>query len=110
MTFTINLTIDEAKLLRECLAKTMAKGDALTFGIDLEDKLYEFYSKQKNENMGFLTNIVSATIKTALTPVAVVKDVVNVAVGEDADATKNLLESAREDASDAIDNLGDGEF
>jgi hypothetical protein len=60
--------------------------------------------------MGFLSNIVSATIKTALTPIAVVKDVVNIAIDKDADATKNLLESAREDASDAFDNLGDGEF
>jgi hypothetical protein len=60
--------------------------------------------------MGFLSNIVSATIKTALTPIAVVKDVVNIATDKDADATKNLLESAREDASDAFDNLGDGEF
>ena len=60
--------------------------------------------------MGFLSNIVSATIKTALTPIAVVKDVVNVATDKDVDATKNLLESAREDASDAFDNLGDGEF
>jgi hypothetical protein len=60
--------------------------------------------------MGFLSNIVSATIKTALTPIAVVKDVVNIATDKDVDATKNLLESAREDASDAFDNLGDGEI
>ena len=60
--------------------------------------------------MGFLSNIVSATIKTALTPIAVVKDVVNVATDKDADATKNLLESAKEDTSDAFDDLGDGEF
>jgi hypothetical protein len=31
--------------------------------------------------MGFFSNIVSATIKTALTPVAIVKDVVEVATG-----------------------------
>jgi hypothetical protein len=60
--------------------------------------------------MGFLSNIVSATIKTALTPIAVVKDVVNIATDKYADATKSLLESAREDASDAFDDLGDGEL
>jgi len=60
--------------------------------------------------MGFLTNMISATIKTALTPIAVVKDVVNVATGEDADATKKLLSSAAEDVSDAGDDLGDGEL
>jgi hypothetical protein len=60
--------------------------------------------------MGFLTNMISATIKTALTPVAIVKDVVNIATGEEADATKNLLSSAAEDVADAADELGDGEF
>lgn len=60
--------------------------------------------------MGFFSNIISATVKTVLTPVAVVKDVVNIATGEDADATKKLLKSAREDASEAMDDLGDAEL
>ena len=60
--------------------------------------------------MGFLSNMISATVKTVLTPVAIVKDVVNVATGEDADATKNLLKSAVEDVKDAGDDLGDGEL
>jgi hypothetical protein len=60
--------------------------------------------------MGFFSNIISATVKTVLTPVAIVKDVVNVATGEDADATKNLLSSAQEDAADAFDDLGDAEW
>jgi hypothetical protein len=59
--------------------------------------------------MGFFSNIISATIKTVLTPVAVVKDVVNVVTGNEADTTKNLLESAKDDASDALDDLVDGE-
>ncbi len=59
--------------------------------------------------MGFFSNIISATVKTVLTPVAVVKDVVNVATGNEADTTKNLLESAKDDASDALDDLVDGE-
>jgi len=33
--------------------------------------------------MGFFSSIVGATIKTALTPLAVVKDVVNVVSGEE---------------------------
>ncbi len=60
--------------------------------------------------MGFLTNIVSATIKTALTPVAIVKDVANLVTGEEAKATKKLLNSAADDAKDAIDDLGDSEI
>ena len=60
--------------------------------------------------MGFFSSIVSATIKTALTPLAVVKDAVNVATGQEADATKNLLSSAKEDAEDAFEDLGEGEI
>ena len=54
--------------------------------------------------MGFFSNIISAGIKVALTPVAVVKDVVNVAVGNEADATKDLLKSAGEEAEQANDD------
>ena len=60
--------------------------------------------------MGFLSSIVSATIKTALTPFAVVKDAVNVVTGQEADATKRLLESSAEDVKESFDDLGDGEF
>jgi hypothetical protein len=60
--------------------------------------------------MGFLSSIVSATIKTTLTPVAVVKDAVNVVTGQEADATKRLLESSAEDVKESFDDLGDGEF
>lgn len=58
--------------------------------------------------MGFFSNILSATVKTVLTPVAIVKDVVNVATGEEADATKGLLSSAGEDVEDAIDDITGG--
>ena len=60
--------------------------------------------------MGFLSGMFGAVVKTALTPIAVVKDAVNIAIGEDADATRSLLESAAEDVSDAVDDLGDGEM
>jgi hypothetical protein len=58
--------------------------------------------------MGFFVNIFSATIKTALTPIAIVKDAVNIATGNEADSTKELLQSAAEDVADAFDDLGDG--
>lgn len=54
--------------------------------------------------------MLGATVKVALTPIAVVKDVVNVAVGEDADATKNLIESVGQDVADAGDDLADGDL
>lgn len=58
--------------------------------------------------MGFFSSITSAVIKTVLTPVAVVKDAVNIVTGEDADATKDLLASAGEDLEDAIDDACGG--
>jgi hypothetical protein len=60
--------------------------------------------------MGFFSNLISATVKVALSPVAIVKDVVNVATGEDATATKDLLQSAKDDASDSMSDLADGDL
>ena len=60
--------------------------------------------------MGFLSNIISATVKTALTPVAIVKDAVNVVTGDEANTTKKLLSSAKKDADDAMDDIADGEL
>lgn len=59
--------------------------------------------------MGFLSSLTSAIVKTALTPIAVVKDATNIVTGEDDDATKSLLESAAEDVAQSIDDLADGE-
>ena len=60
--------------------------------------------------MGFLTSILSATVKTALTPIAVAKDVVNIATGEEIESTKSLLESAKNDVEEGFEDIGDGEF
>ena len=60
--------------------------------------------------MGFLSNAFSSIIKLPLTSVAIVKDVVNVATGEDANATKEHIESTVEDAGDAMDDLADGDL
>jgi len=60
--------------------------------------------------MGFIGNIFSAAIKTALTPVAVIKDAANVLTGEQANTTKDLLKSVSNDISDATDDLCDGEL
>ena len=58
--------------------------------------------------MGFFSDIISATVKTALTPIAVVKDAVNVVTGEEPDTTKSLLQSAIEDAESAMDEITGG--
>lgn len=52
----------------------------------------------------------SAVVKTALTPIAIVKDAVNVVSGEEPDTTKELLESAVDDVEDAFDDLGDADI
>lgn len=58
--------------------------------------------------MGFFSDILSATVKVVLTPVAVVADVVKVVKGEDPDTTKHLLKSAGEDFDDAVDEITGG--
>ena len=58
--------------------------------------------------MGFFSNLISATVKTALTPVAVIKDAVSVVTGEEPDATKDLLQSAGEDLQEAVDDATGG--
>jgi hypothetical protein len=54
--------------------------------------------------MGLLGNLVSGTIKTALTPLAVVKDAVDVALGEEPENTKKLLNSAGKDFENAVED------
>lgn len=58
--------------------------------------------------MGFFSDIISATVKTALTPIAIVKDAVDIVKGEEPENTKALLQSAGEDLSDAIDDACGG--
>ena len=53
----------------------------------------------------FISDVASAATKVALTPIAVVKDAVNVATGQEPDATKELLESAGKDLSNAADEI-----
>ena len=61
-------------------------------------------------DMGYVSNIISATVKTAISPIAIVKDVVNVAIGEEANNTKKLLESAGRDASNAVKDVESSVF
>ena len=60
--------------------------------------------------MGFLSNLLSSGIKTIITPVAVIKDVVDAATGEEPTTTKKLLESAFEDLEEAGEDLADGDI
>jgi hypothetical protein len=60
--------------------------------------------------MGFLSNIISATVKTALTPIAIAKDAVSVVTGEEPESTKELLEQAADDVSEGFDDLSDGDL
>jgi len=53
----------------------------------------------------FVASVASATVKVALTPVAVVKDAVNVVIDKEPDATINLLDSAGDDLQNAADEI-----
>lgn len=53
----------------------------------------------------FVANVASATVKVALTPITVVVDTVNVVVGEDPRATKDLIKSAGKDLEKAGDEI-----
>lgn len=54
--------------------------------------------------MGFFGKMIGAAVKVAVTPVAVVKDVVDVAQGDTPNNTANLIDSAIVDvAEDLID-------
>ena len=55
--------------------------------------------------MGIITNLISATVKTVLVPIAVVKDAVEVVKWKEPENTKELLKSAVEDLKDAGDTL-----
>ena len=48
-------------------------------------------------------NLAQATVKLAVTPIAVAADVVSVATGNEADNTKKLIKSAGED----VENIGE---
>jgi hypothetical protein len=55
--------------------------------------------------MGFFSEIISATVKVACTPITIVQDATDVVLGNEPDSTKKLLESAGKDAERAIDKL-----
>jgi hypothetical protein len=60
--------------------------------------------------MSLFSNLISATIKTALTPVALVTDVVHVIKGEEATSTINMVVSATEDVKDGVSQGIEGDI
>lgn len=52
--------------------------------------------------LGFVLGLASAAVKVAVTPIAVVKDVVD---GEPFDTTERVLSSAEDDVHEAFDDL-----
>lgn len=60
--------------------------------------------------MGFFSNLLSGVVKSIITPVAIVVDVVDIAQGEEPNNTSNLTESAIEDLKQAVDDLTDGDI
>tara|TARA_R110000851_G_scaffold41665_1_gene104374 strand:- start:2995 stop:3171 length:177 start_codon:yes stop_codon:yes gene_type:complete len=57
--------------------------------------------------MGFLGNLIGGAIKVVITPIAIVKDVVN---GTPFETTGDVLDSALNSLDDALDDLIDGDL
>jgi hypothetical protein len=60
--------------------------------------------------MSLFSNLINATIKTALTPVALIADVVHVINGEEPASTINMVVSATEDVKDGISQGIEGDI
>ena len=60
--------------------------------------------------MSLFSNLISATIKTALTPVAIIADVVHVINGEEPTSTIDMVTSATEDVKDGISQGIEGDI
>ena len=60
--------------------------------------------------MSLFSNLISATIKTALTPVALIADVVHVINSEEPASTINMVVSATEDVKDGISQGIEGDI
>lgn len=60
--------------------------------------------------MSVFSNLLGATIKTMLLPVAVTIDVVKIATLQDPESTMKLGDKIGADVSDAIDDLGNGKI
>jgi hypothetical protein len=60
--------------------------------------------------MGFVSKMLTTTVKTVLTPVAIVKDMFNIANGEEVEATNSLLESATDDFVEGLKDLSTGKL
>ena len=54
---------------------------------------------------GFIGEITEAAVKTALTPIAAVKDVIDVASGNEAENTSKLIKSIGDNIEDGFDKL-----
>lgn len=55
--------------------------------------------------MGFLSGLVGAVVKTAVSPIAVAKDVVNAVTGEEVDSSKKAIDSIVDDIEEALDEI-----
>lgn len=52
-----------------------------------------------------LGKVLESAVKVAVTPIAIVKDVVYISMGEEATNTSKLLDSAGKSATEAMDKL-----
>ena len=54
---------------------------------------------------GFIGEVVSAAVKVAVTPLAVVDDAISVVTGSEPNTTKKLIKSAGKDLEKGVDEI-----
>jgi hypothetical protein len=60
--------------------------------------------------MSLFSNLISAAIKTTLSPVALITDVVHVIGGEEPTSTIDIVTSATEDVADGLSDAVEGDI
>jgi hypothetical protein len=60
--------------------------------------------------MSLFSNLISAAIKTTLSPVALITDVVHVVKGEEPTSTIDIVTSATEDVADGLSDAVEGDI
>ena len=65
---------------------------------------------EKRVDMGFLTGMIGAVVKTALTPIAILEDVVSVTQGEVPGATVDVVSEVVGDVIVSVGDLAEGDL
>lgn len=60
--------------------------------------------------MGFFGNLIKATVQVAVIPVTIIKDVIDLANGNEPDATLTTLSDASDSLESSLSDLSEGDL